>query len=68
MSFLEQIKDARRQVQKLARNFPHIFNEWQAWQQAERELKVAKARRDAAKKAWTNLKRNGATGEPTNLK
>jgi hypothetical protein len=42
----------------MAKHFPHVFIEWQVWQQAERELAQAKAKRDAAKKAWDRISKD----------
>lgn len=55
MSFLNQFAEARREVRKTAKTMPQLFPQWQAWQQAERELAEAQARRDAAKAAWDRV-------------
>lgn len=58
MSFLHQIEQSRKEVQRLAKSVPHIFPEWQELQAAKAALEKAAARYEAAKAAW--VARGGA--------
>jgi hypothetical protein len=46
------IAEARKRHAHTCRVMPSLWPKWHEWQQAERELKEARAKRDAAKKAW----------------
>lgn len=46
------IERSRDQVRTLKRVSPQMFPAWAAYQQAKRDLELAKLRLKAAKKAW----------------
>ena len=55
MSIHEQIAQARKEVQGLKKTSPHIFPQWQALQDAKRELEQAKIKYQRAKSAWKSV-------------
>ena len=56
MTFLDQFEQARREVREVAKTMPHLFPEWQTWQQAKRQLADAQDRHDAAKAEWDRVR------------
>lgn len=50
------LNDARLDVIEIARTTPHVLPQWQVWQAAEDDLRLAKQRRDVAFKAWVKVR------------
>jgi len=50
--FIGQIEAAKRDIRKLKKSTPYIFNEWQRLENAKRKFAEAECELKAARKAW----------------
>ena len=54
-AFIGQIEEAKRDIQKLKKSTPYIFNEWQRLENAKRKFAEADRELKAARKAWKDF-------------
>jgi len=50
--FIGRIEEAKRDIRKLKKSTPYIFNEWQRLENAKRKFAEAERELKAARKAW----------------